>query len=191
MAAPHYAEILTGGPRPVFGEPPARLGNGAWKLWFILNDASDAGTSRTLLWIKGVSGDGLVVRVHEDGGCKIQVFDNTGLVVERLVTFAARQRVKITLDAEAGTLRVQGATTGNGTRTGTPWSVTAGGGEWRIGTNDSGGSPARGYVSPPYGLQTDDPLPEWNDSIPDDVITLDTDDGDAIETDDGEELLVD
>lgn len=164
MAAPHYAEILSGGPRPVFGEPPARLLSGAWKMWFKLNDDSAYGSARSLVWVKkSGGGEAFSLSIVQDTGCKVRVADETGIVIDAEITFDALQRVKLTLDAEAGTLRVQGATSGDGTYTGTPWSVAPGGGEMRVGTSDSGANPARGLVSLPYGLQTDDPLPDPND----------------------------
>lgn len=172
MAAPHYVQILSGGPRPVWPEPPERLRIGTWKQWYIPLFDSDFASRRALVWIKAPGGgDALEFRLEQDSGCKAQVVVDDVVVVESaVITFSGRditaktyQRLKFTLDAVAGTLRVQGATTGNGTYTGTPWAVTAGGGEWRVGTRDGGSNTAAGYVSLPYATQTDDPLPDPND----------------------------
>lgn len=153
MAAPHYVYVASSDdPRPVWGEAPARLGNGSWKLWYIPDDDSTYGTTRTLLWIKkNGGGNGFELRLEQDSGCKVQVLVDDVVVVERVVTFSANQRLKITVDAATGLLRVEGATTGNGTSLGTVWTVDAGGAEWRTGTADSAATPARGYVSLPYG----------------------------------------
>ena len=166
MAAPHYVEILSGGPRPVWPEPPARLRTGSWKLWAKFNEDSSYASARTLLWIKrSGGGEGFSLVIVDDTGCKVRVSDHTGVLIEAAITFSALQRMKFTLDAVAGTLAIAGATSGNGTYSGTPWAVAEGGGEWRVGTADAGANPARGYVSLPYGLQTDDPLPDPTDDL--------------------------
>lgn len=60
------------------------------------------------------------------GACLVQWLGDAGTVVaSRTITFSAEQELTFTLDAQAGTLTVGGATTGDGTATAAaPWNIT-------------------------------------------------------------------
>jgi len=64
-----------------------------------------------------VSGGSIYIRATSGGVTK---------VTSNALTFSAHQKLTVTVDGSAGTITVAGATTGNGTVTGTSWTRTTG-----------------------------------------------------------------
>lgn len=157
MAGISFAEILDG-QDIVFPSAPAALRTGSFRIhWIPLAGSADS-SIRPLVFIDGE----LQLRVeHVSGNCRARVYAAAGLRVESAnLTFPATTqqqlvRLTFTLDAVTGSLTVEGATTGNGTTTGTPWSAADG--TLRLGSDDSSNY-ALGWLSQPLGLQTDPPL---------------------------------
>jgi len=82
---------------------------------------------------------------------KYRAYDVTGaatLVESDAVTFSRGQKHTLTYDPVAGTLKVSGCTTGDGTNTGTPYVTTAG--NVYVGANQVGTPDYNGLISEPY-----------------------------------------
>ncbi len=78
------------------------------------------------------------------------------VVTSSALTFSADQELAVTLDGAAGSITVAGATTGNGTVTGTPWTRA-------VGTTLYVGSLADGSLHADVGLWcTGAPAPTWS-----------------------------
>jgi len=121
----------------------AAQGGGAYDYLLAIEIASGTAEGRTA---------GL--RITDDSGdCVVQWCDDSGDVVcSRVITFDAMQELTFTLDCEAATMTVEGATTGDGTDTADEsWNITRstmklGGGKHIVGMSETNTS-AFGYVS--------------------------------------------
>lgn len=85
-----------------------------------------------------VSGGSIYIRVTSGGATK---------VTSSALTFSAHQKLSIGINATAGSITVGGATTGNGTVTGTPWTRTTGPTMY-VGSRQGGTQPLYARIGP-------------------------------------------
>ena len=85
-----------------------------------------------------VSGGSIYIRVVSGGATK---------VTSNALAFSAHQKLTITINAAAGSISVSGATTGNGTVTGTSWTRTTGPTMY-VGTRQGGAQPLFARLGP-------------------------------------------
>ena len=85
-----------------------------------------------------VSGGSIYIRVTSGGATK---------VTSNALTFSAHQKISVAIDGAAGSITVGGATTGNGTVTGTPWTRTTGSTTY-VGSRQGGTQPLFARLGP-------------------------------------------
>jgi hypothetical protein len=141
---------------------PALIRSGTFRVYYrslyssnFITEAGGEGSRRTLLSVDaGVDGVLEFYVYNSSGGgatSKVVARLDGVVLVEKEITFSALQEMSFTFDAEAGTVTVSGATTGDGTATGDPWDVADG--ELRMGGHVTiAGKCARGWVTYPYAV---------------------------------------
>jgi hypothetical protein len=107
---------------------PARL-RGKITFQFIPYGDNDGSNFRYFLDFEDSGASPNIIVYYVKGSGKFRVFDITGtteLVASSAATFNPYSMITMTVDPSVGTLEVQGAATGNGLYTGTPWTTTEG-----------------------------------------------------------------
>jgi hypothetical protein len=145
-AATRAADIL----QFATGTYPTRLLDGRWRFFIEpLGTSTEFDGGNSLYWWSfGAGSDVNYIRWNAGGG--IQVVQGGVVKITKGITWAARyQRMQLTLDCAAGTLDVQGATTGNGTTVGTAFAW-AGGLRLNVGSREDSALQCFCRLSEPY-----------------------------------------
>ena len=120
------ADVLSG---PI-STIPSKMVNGAWSFTVAPVGASsgmirDAGTQTLFSFAE--DGSETIEFYITGGACYLRVVSGgVAKVTSSALTFSADQVLAVSVDGAAGTLTISGATTGNGTSTGTAWTRTTG-----------------------------------------------------------------
>jgi hypothetical protein len=104
------------------GSYPTRLRSGRWKFVFEPLFSSTEFVADNYFWTFGAAPDVNYIRLA--AGNSLQVAQSTTLKVACSgITYSRYQRITVILDSVAGTVEIQGATTGNGVTAGTAWTM--------------------------------------------------------------------
>ena len=106
----------------------------------IVNDAND----ETLI---GFSGGTSFLRIIDDTGIKVRLTDGTNTTTTGAITFSEEQQITITVDMPTGDITIAGATTGNGTTSGSGAVTFPAATACRIGADHAGTLPYFGLFS--------------------------------------------
>lgn len=143
-----------------FATTPPLVLSGEFRIYYrpwydssYITESGEWGSRRTLLSVDSVDGmlEFAVYNTSSGGALSSVAVALDGVIqVEREISFSSKQELTLTFDAAAGTVTVEGATTGDGTTTGTAWDVADG--EMRLGGLVDSSMSARGWVSIPYAV---------------------------------------
>lgn len=165
MAQTHYAQILDASDDDQdadddlrWATTPLEMRKGIFRMHVRPKLASSEGHGGCLFHVLTESGDRLAFFLQGDGegsedGAYVRVNDD--ILVSQPCSWDALQELTLTFDARAGSVTVEGATTGNGTAVGDKWHFPDG--VLRIGNTDGAGDCIRGYVSLPYAVTGEAP----------------------------------
>lgn len=131
---------------PVGLDPIGKLNAGAYYIDVAPYWASSLVSTRILL-SRDANNE---VRFQSSAGCVVRVVSGgVTMVTSNVLTFSAHQKLRITVNPILGSITVSGATTGDGTVTGTPWAwATAA--SVRCGGRNAGSAEFYGRISEPY-----------------------------------------
>lgn len=126
---------------------PAAMRLGAWQITIKPRRASTQAND-TITDTLFAFGAGLDNRISINASNQVVVRQGgTDRVTTGALTWSADQAITLTFDAAAGTAIVAGATTGNGTTTGTAWTMPTG--DVQVGNDAALGTAFFGAISPP------------------------------------------
>jgi hypothetical protein len=126
---------------------PAAMRSGSWRTTIAPARASTqvSDTTTETLYSFGSGLDNCIV-INASNQIVVRA-SGVDVVTTGALTWSADQAITLTLNAAAGTVLVSGATTGNGTTTGTPWTMPTG--DVQVGNDAALTTAFFGAVSPP------------------------------------------